>query len=222
MRPLVSASLMCANFLDLRSDLHELEQAGVDYLHMDMMDGHFVPNLMLPPDYVNAVGRASSIPLDVHLMVYHPESVIPLLNLKRCDLVSVHYESTPHVQRVLAMVRERGATPALAINPATPVECVRESLPDIGMVLVMTVNPGYSGQKLVPQCLDKVTRVRALLDDLGYATMPIQVDGNCSFEHAPRMRAAGADVFVVGSSSVFDPSRGIIRGTQEFRACIGE
>lgn len=221
MKLMLSASLMCADLLHMQRDLDLLAQAGIEYLHFDIMDGHFVPNLMLPPDFARAVRRGSELPFDIHLMVESPERVIPLFELRPGDVVSVHAESTPHVQRALAMIRERGAAAALALNPATPIEAVREVLPDIGMVLLMTVNPGFAGQKMVLQSLDKIRRMRKYLDNLGYAGLPIQVDGNCSYENGPKMAAAGAEVFVVGSSSVFDPALGIVAGAAKFRELCG-
>lgn len=148
--------------------------------------------------------------------------MIPWFSMGKDDIVSVHYESTPHIQRALAMIRERGATPALALNPATPLECVQEVLPDIGMLLIMTVNPGFAGQKLVEQTLDKVRRAYLILKDIGYAHIPIEVDGNCSFANIPRMQKSGASIFVVGSSSVFDPKLGITQGVKSVRACLCE
>ncbi len=221
-KPMLSASLMCADLLHLQRDLDALTAAGVELLHFDVMDGHFVPNLMLPPDFVRAVRRGSNLPFDIHLMVEQPERVIPMLDLQAGDFVSIHAESTPHAHRALAMIRERGGRAALAINPATPVEAVGEVLDELDMVLVMTVNPGYAGQKLVSGGIDKLRRMRALLDDRGYERILLEVDGNCSFANAPLMRAAGADVFVVGSSSVFDPLLGIAQGVEKFRAACGQ
>lgn len=208
---------MCADPLNAGRDLDILVQHGAEYLHCDIMDGMFVPNLMLSTEFVNAVSRAYSTPLDIHLMVEKPERVISWFNMRPGDAVSIHYESTPHVQRALSMVRERGAAPVLAINPATPLECVREVLPDIEMLMLMTVNPGFAAQKLIPETLNKIRRARAMLDELGYGDMPIEVDGNCSLENIPKMAAMGASVFVVGSSSVFDRRLGVERGVQAVR-----
>ena len=202
-RPLVSASVMCADLLHLERDLQELELGGVDYLHWDVMDGHFVPNLMLPIDMLNRIRDASALPFDIHLMTDRPEWCVESLRLCTGDIVSVHWESTPHVQRVLASVREKGAHAALALNPSTPIECVREVLEDVDSILVMTVNPGFAGQTLVVQMLEKIRRLRRYLDELGYACVRIEVDGNCSFQNLPFLQEAGADTFVVGSSSVF-------------------
>ncbi len=216
----LSASIMCADPLNMQRDLLALKENGVEYLHCDVMDGHFVPNIVLGTELIRAVKALDILPLDIHFMVEHPENMIPWFSMGQGDIVSIHYESTPHVQRTLAMIRARGASPALAINPATPLECVREVLPDIDMLLVMTVNPGFAGQKLVEQTLDKVRRARLMLDESGYAHVPIEVDGNCSLLNMPRMKKSGASIFVVGTSSVFDPKLGIVQGVKAARACL--
>lgn len=213
----IAASIMCANPLNMAHDLDILEAHHVEYLHCDVMDGQFVPNLMLSTEICRAVSRAYRTPLDIHLMVEQPERVIPWFDMKEGDYVSIHYESTPHVQRALSMIRERGARPVLALNPATPLECAREVLPDIDMLMLMTVNPGYAAQKLIPETLNKIGRARDMLDALGYRDMPIEVDGNCSMENIPKMAAKGASVFVAGTSSVFDRHNGVEYGMKAVR-----
>lgn len=208
---------MCADMLHLERDLNELKKAGIEYLHFDIMDGIFVPNLMLNNEMMKAVRRASGIAFDVHMMIVDPETKIKWFDLNAGDIVSVHYESTPHVQRALQEIKETGARAAVALNPATPVESVRYLLTDIDMVLLMTVNPGFAGQKLIPQTLGKITDMRKYLDDAGYPEISLQVDGNCSFENIPKMLAAGADNFVVGSSSVFARGSTIATATAELR-----
>ncbi|HNW87594.1 MAG TPA: ribulose-phosphate 3-epimerase [Candidatus Limiplasma sp.] len=217
MRSAISASIMCANPLAMREDLEQLQTSGADYYHCDIMDGHFVPNLMLSTETVRAVKQMSRLPLDLHLMVDHPAECLPWLAFGEGDLVAVHAEADRHLQRTLRLIANRGATAAVAINPATPLCFVEQVLPDIGMLLVMTVNPGFAGQKLVPQTLAKITEARNLLDSRGYSDIPIEVDGNCSFENIPKMEQAGASIFVVGSSSVFDPALGIERGIAKVR-----
>lgn len=201
--PGVSPSMMCADALNLGADAVALEKAGAQYFHYDVMDGDFVPNFMLGPDVIKAVRKVSAVPADIHLMIKNPERHLHLFDLRPGDVVSVHQESTIHLQRTLAAIRQAGAQAAVALNPATPLGSIEDVLPDLDMVLVMTVNPGFAGQKLVPQTLAKITRLRRMLDEKGYSHVRIEVDGNVSFENAVKMRAAGADLFVAGTSAVF-------------------
>lgn len=202
----ISVSVMCANALQLREDLKSYERNGIEYVHIDVMDNAFVPNLMLPPCWIKDLHKETHIPFDYHLMMYHPESVIPELGLRKGDIVSIHMEATPHLQRVMQQVKEQGGKAAVALNPSTPIVLLEDVLPDADMVLLMTVNPGFAGQKMVGQCLDKISRLRRFLDERGFAHIPIEVDGNCSFENSRLMRQAGADIFVAGTSSVYTKS----------------
>lgn len=199
----ISASIMCANVLLLEKELHELVEAVIEYLHFDIMDGVFVPNIMLNNEMMKAIRNVTDIPFDVHLMITEPERKLKWFDFISGDIVSIHYESTPHVQRALAGVKETGAKAAIALNPATPIESIKYLLSDIDVVLIMAVNPGFAGQKMIPQTLQKITDVRKFLDDSGYSAISLQVDGNCSFDNIPDMRKAGADNFVLGSSSLF-------------------
>jgi len=200
--PGICASIMCADFAHLGRDLAMLEAAGVHYAHFDVMDGHFVPNFTMGPDVIAAIRRATSLPLDMHLMMEHPENFVSLFAPRPGDIVCVHQEATTHLQRVLVQIAQTGAVPGVALNPATPVDTLRHVMNDIGLVLIMTVNPGFSGQKMVPATLDKIAELRGIIDE-NDLDIVIQVDGNVSFENARIMRDAGADVFVAGSSSVF-------------------
>jgi len=211
---------MCANPLSMGADLDRLTHPAVTWFHCDVMDGHFVPNLMLSVETIKAVKAAYAKPLDIHLMVERPESLLAWFPFGPGDMVSIHCESTPHVHRALGMIRERGALPALALNPATPLECAREVLADIDMLLLMTVNPGYAGQPLISGALDKIARARAMLDGMGYADIPIEVDGNCSLKNIPSMEVAGANIFVAGTSSVFSAAHGIEKGLEDTLACL--
>ncbi|MDO4547854.1 MAG: ribulose-phosphate 3-epimerase [Clostridia bacterium] len=199
----IAPSIMCVDFLKLEDTLDSLKRANIEYLHVDIMDGEFVPNYTLGPDFCRSLKAACDIPLDVHMMITHPERKLGWFPLGSGDYASVHYEAGNHPIRALKAIRDAGAKPMLALNPATPV-CVLESvLDDIDAVLVMTVNPGYAGQKLIERTLDKITCVRRFLDERGYEHVRIEVDGNVSFENAKRMRRAGADIFVAGTSSIF-------------------
>ena len=215
--PKIAASMMCANFLSLEKDVAELEKADVEYLHFDIMDGVFVPNIMLCNEMMKGLRNATQIPYDVHLMIVNPEQKIRWFDLKPEDIVSVHYESTPHVHRAVQEIKNAGAKSAIALNPTTPVYCIEHVLRDIDMVLLMTVNPGFAGQKLIEQTLHKIRTTRDFLDEKGYKDVSLQVDGNCSFENIPRMRAEGADCFVAGSSSVFARDMTIATACQRLR-----
>ena len=199
----ISPSMMCCDFLSLKTQLDIFEEEHIEYLHIDIMDGAFVPNYTLGTDLIKQLHKATDIPLDLHLMIENPESKLDWFELKEGDIVSVHLESTRHLQRVLQKIKDAGAKAYAAINPATPITAIEEVLPDIDGVLIMTVNPGFAGQKLIPQTLDKISRMRKYLDENGREDAEIEVDGNVSFINAELMSKAGADIFVAGTSSVF-------------------
>lgn len=211
--------MMCCDFLNLKVQLEAFEKCDVDLLHIDIMDGSFVPNFALGTDYVRQLKRATNIPLDLHFMVEYPERHLDSFEIGKGDYVSVHYETTKHLQRVLQMIRSKGAKTLLAINPATPVEAAADVLDDIDGVLVMTVNPGFAGQKMIPHSIDKIARVRAFLDDNGRADAEIEVDGNVSISNAQRMKAAGANIFVAGTSAVF-MGESIEENVKSFRSSV--
>ena len=196
-----------------------MEAEQIEMLHMDVMDGHFVSNFTLGTDYLKFMRKATSIPLDVHLMVEKPEDKLGWFQPQPGEIFSIHAESTRHLQRVLNAVKAYGAVPVVAINPGTPLVMIEDVLLDVDGVLVMTVNPGFAGQRLVPQTLDKIARLRAMLDENGHGQKFIEVDGNVSVENALKMRAAGADTFVLGTSCIFkgDDLAGNIRA---FRATV--
>ncbi|MGI6167026.1 MAG: ribulose-phosphate 3-epimerase [Eubacteriales bacterium] len=220
MKKKISPSLMCADFLNLGAELKEYERLGVDLLHIDIMDGVFVPNYTLGTDFIKKLHRATKIPLDIHLMIDRPDTKLDYFELRAGDYVSVHYESTPHIQRALAALRQAGVKPMLAINPGTPVGVVEDLLPDIDAVLVMTVNPGYAGQKLIPQMIDKIARLRRLLDSAGYPEIEIECDGNISFENAARMSRTGANIFVAGTSSLYISGTSLEENLKKLRAAV--
>ena len=216
----ISPSMMCADISNLSSTLKIFEGQGIELLHIDVMDGNFVPNFTLGTDFVKRLHKMTNIPLDIHLMVENPENAIDYFEFNEGDYVSVHAESTRHLQRVLSKIREKGAKPMIALNPATSLSAIKHVLDDIDGVLVMAVNPGFAGQKLVPATLEKVKELRNMLDDAGYENIEIEIDGNVSFENIPVMREAGADIFVVGTSSIFKTSIPLVDGIKRVRAII--
>ncbi len=216
----ISASIMCADILHMEKAIRDIENAGIEYIHCDIMDQHFVPNLMLPPQLLNKLHSCSHIPFDYHLMTENPEKIIDNLMINKGDIVSVHYESTPHLMRVISQIKEKGASVGIALNPSTPIEMLSEVLEEIDVVLIMTVNPGFSGQKIVPSSFEKIKRMKSMILKRNHEYIKIEVDGNCSFENAPKMHKAGADILVAGTSSVFSSDISISEGTEKLRKCI--
>jgi ribulose-phosphate 3-epimerase len=194
---------MCVPLFELEAYIRAFERCGVDYLHMDVMDGCFVPNIMLGTDFIRQIRKLSYIPLDIHLMVERPEDKLDWFDIRPGEYVSFHVEATNHAQRICAKIRDKGARPMAAINPATPICVLEDLLPDLDGVLVMAVNPGYAGQKLIPQTLGKISRLKRMLADAGRDDVEIEADGNTSLENAALMRASGADIFVAGTAGLF-------------------
>ena len=195
--------MMCADIGSLKETLALFEKHGIDYLHIDVMDGVFVPNLMLGSEYCKQIRKLSHIPLDIHLMVVQPEPKIPWFDPKEGEYVSIHAESTKHLHRAVGIIKTTGAKALVALNPATPISSVEYVMKDISGVLLMLVNPGYAGQSMIPETIRKIRDMRALADSKGLAGFEIQVDGNVSFERAPELVEAGADFLVLGSSGIF-------------------
>lgn len=198
---------MCADFLNMAQNIRLFEAANIEYLHIDIMDGCFVPNYTLGVDFCRKLKQVSPIALDLHLMITEPEKKLEWFEgaFGEGDYISVHYESTVHVQRALQKIKDMGGKPMIALNPATPVVMLENILHDISAVLLMTVNPGYAGQALIPAAVAKIKKTREYLDTADCAHIEIEVDGNVSFENAKIMSEAGANIFVAGSSSVFAP-----------------
>ena len=202
---MLSPSMMCADFLHLQEELDTLKKEQVDFLHIDIMDGQYVPNFTLGGSIARSMYEYSNISLDYHLMVRDVDRSVDMFTEQPGAIVTIHPETSHHPVRTINRIRERGCRPGIAIDPAMSLEQVRYLLPLVDVACIMTVNPGYSGQQLLPFCLDKL----ALLDEWrrqDYPELLIEVDGNVSWENIPKMTAAGADILVLGTSSVFTPS----------------
>jgi ribulose-phosphate 3-epimerase len=217
---MISPSMMCADIFTLGDTMDVFEKNGVSYLHIDIMDGEFVPNFTLGTDYCRRMKRSTSIPLDIHLMINDPEKKLSWFDFGEGDIVSVHFESTKHPYLALQMIRERGAKAFLAINPGTAASVILPMLSVMDGVLVMTVNPGFAGQKLAESTLAKITEVRELAAKAGRADLLIETDGNVSFENAVRMSRAGADIFVAGTSAVFRKDMTLEEGLKKLQDCV--
>ncbi|AZO94142.1 ribulose-phosphate 3-epimerase [Halocella sp. SP3-1] len=222
MKSKISPSMMCTDLMNVEEEISVLEEVGVDYLHIDIMDNHFVPNITLSTDFINAVRNKTSVPLDIHLMINNPEKTFHLYKgCNKQDIICIHYEATKHVQRTLVMIKKLGARAGIALNPGTPICMIEDLLSDIDIVLVMTVNPGFAGQKVIPSTLDKIERLRKLLDQAGYTDIEIEVDGNVSFENAKIMREKGANIFVGGTSSIFNKDASISDNCKRLKKIVG-
>ncbi len=211
----IAASILSADFSRLGEQVAEAANAGADYIHVDVMDGHFVPPLTFGPAAVRAIRGSTDVPLDVHMMVSSPEQFIPELAQAGADLVSVHAEACDHLYRVVREIKSAGMKAGVAINPATPAAAVEEVLPELDLVLVMTVNPGYSGQRFIESTLPKIARVRAMLDERGLGAL-LEVDGGINESTAESAVRAGARVLVAGSA-VYDSDVGVANAIADIR-----
>ncbi len=217
MSKLLSASLMCADLTDIKSAINDLEKANIDYIHLDIMDGAFVPNITLGFDLVNAVKSITDIPLDVHMMVNEPGRFIDRMNLDNNDIMCVHYESDIHIHRTLEAIKNKGVKAGLALNPHTPVQCMENLLEYMDMALIMTVSPGFAGQKMFLGAERKTSQAKVFLKDMGYGNILIEVDGNISPENSKKLYNCGADIFVLGTSALYLKDKHLTVAAEDFR-----
>lgn len=199
----ISASMMCSDLVNLKETIKVFEEEDVEYLHIDVMDGEFVPNFGLGVDYIRGLRGLTDIPLDLHLMVKDPEYKLQWIGIKNTDIVSIHYESTYQVQRALDWLAPFNCKRFLAINPATPIYVLEEVLDYIDGINLLMVNPGFAGQKIVPSTLRKAEKIQELLRERNKEDITIEVDGNITPENGAKLRKCGASIFVAGTSSIF-------------------
>jgi len=214
----IAPSLLSADFGRLADEVRAVEAAGADWIHVDVMDGRFVPNITIGPLVVEAVRKVTKLPIDAHLMIVEPERYVEAFAKAGADVISVHAEVSPHLHRTLQAIRAAGARPAVALNPSTGLEAIEYVLGDCDMVLLMTVNPGFGGQRYIDACTDKVRRLRAMAD-ARKQPLELQVDGGVKPETIAAVAAAGANVFVAGTA-VFG-QKDYARAIADLRAAAG-
>ena len=218
MAALISPSILSADLTRLGEDLRACEAAGADAIHIDVMDGRFVPNITFGPDIVAACKKVTSLPLDVHLMIVEPEKHLKSFANAGADYLTVHYETCPHIHRTLQTIRELGVKPGLTFNPGTPVEPLELLVDMVELVLIMSVNPGFGGQSFIPQAIGKIQQTRAILDAHGSNAI-VQVDGGISAATIRANYDAGARNFVAGTA-VFKHAEGIAGGVRALREAL--
>jgi len=216
---LIAPSILSADFGRLAHDVQVAEAAGADWIHVDVMDGHFVPNITIGPLVARAVRRATDLPVDVHLMIEAPERYVEEFAAAGADRITVHQETCPHLHRTLQQIRDAGALPGVAINPSTPVSFLHDVVPYVDLILVMTVNPGFGGQAFIPTSPEKIKDTRDLLKSQGRGDVPIQVDGGIDPDTVGHVVEAGAQVLVAGSA-VFGHPEGAEAGIRALRRSL--
>ena len=218
--PKLSVSLMCADLLNLEYEIRKLEENGVDYLHIDLMDATFVPNLTFGPDIVNAIRRTTKIPLDIHLLMEHPRVIIRSMNIQKGDIVTIHSECKESIMENVAFIKQKGAKFGLALNPDTSIEEVRKYLPYVDVILLMLIVPGFAGSTMIHGMMEKVGETYKYLNSSKFDNIEISVDGSVSSERAKYMRELGASIFVGGTAGIFCEGKSINETIPTFYASI--
>ena len=203
----IAPSILSADFAKLGEEIKDVERGGADYIHVDVMDGHFVPNITIGPLIVEAIRPITTLPLDVHLMIENPDQYIPQFAKAGADIITVHVEACPHLHRTIQLIKENGVKAGVVLSPATPVDTIQHVIEDVDMVLLMSVNPGFGGQTFIPQVLPKIYAVTEMAKSKGLS-IDIEVDGGVNIETAKQCIDAGANVLVAGSAIYNENDRG--------------
>jgi ribulose-phosphate 3-epimerase len=208
----IAPSILSADFAKLGDEIRAIDAGGADYVHVDVMDGHFVPNITIGPLVVDAIRPVTDLPLDVHLMIENPDLYIPEFAKAGADIIVVHAEAATHLHRSIQLIKSLGKKAGVSLNPATSLSALEVILPDIDLALLMTVNPGFGGQSFIETCLPKISALRKMIDALG-KPIELEVDGGVKVDNIEQIAAAGADVFVAGSA---------VFGTDDYAATIAQ
>ncbi len=195
----IAPSILSADFSRLADEIIKIDEAGADLVHIDVMDGHFVPNLTFGPPVVAAIRKVTKLPFDVHLMVTNPQDLIVPFVKAGADIITIHAETAPHMHRLIQNIKECGKRAGISLNPSTPLAVIEEVLSDVDMILIMSVNPGFGGQKFIPNAIDKIARLKTMIDERKL-TVEIEVDGGINAATAQQVIAAGANILVAGSA----------------------
>jgi ribulose-phosphate 3-epimerase len=217
----ISASIMCMDWLDVGVQLKQLKECNIDFVHFDVVDGNFAPDFTMGSSIINKIRSSTSLPSDYHLMVEEPSRLFDSFEISNGDIFTIHQEGSRNLHRDLLRIRNKGGRVGVALNPATPIEALDYIIEDIDVILVMTVNPGYMGQSLVPQTLRKIEKISELIRNMKL-DIKISVDGNVNYENIPDMVGAGADILVGGSSGLFRPDRSISEAVYLMKERIAE
>ncbi|MDF1618514.1 ribulose-phosphate 3-epimerase [Petrocella sp. FN5] len=215
----ISPSIMCGDWLNIEKMIYQLEAAKADWIHVDIMDGHYVPNITFGFDMVNQIRRIVDIPLDVHMMVYHPERFFNRFELDQRDIISVHYEAVEHMNQIIHMLKQKKVKIGIALNPGTDVSVLRTYVEDLYMVLLMMNQPGGYGKSMEAGMMDKIRETKTLINKSGKKVL-IEVDGSVSYVLAGEMSRAGADIFVAGTSSIFNKTMDLRPSVQKLRRIV--
>ncbi|GHV14802.1 ribulose-phosphate 3-epimerase [Fibrobacterales bacterium] len=215
----ISLSMMCAGIVGIEKIIQKAESAGIEFLHIDIMDGSFVPNITLGTMFLSELRQLSKIPIDLHLLIQDPEKKLDWFGIQKGDRVAVHWESSRSILEAVTNIQAVGAQAVVALNPGTPVSVLDEVIGHLDGVLLMMTNPGFSGRKLIESCIPKVDHLRKYAAKRGRDDLEIEVDGNVSFSNAKRLKKQGADIFVAGSSSIFS-GNDFLKLTQKLRTAV--